>query len=122
MESTRLLDGVRILDLSQLIAGPSATSMLAEQGADVIKLESPTGDPSRNMGRARRHGFSSTFAAYNKGKRSISLNLQSAEGVQICQRLIESADVVIEAFRPGVMERLGLGFEQVRDIKPEKET
>jgi len=119
MESTRLLDGISILDLSQLIAGPSATSMLAEQGADVIKLESPSGDPSRKMGAARRYGFSSTFAAYNKGKRSISVNLQSAEGIQVCHRLIKNADVIIEAFRPGVMDRLGLGFEQIQAIKPD---
>ena len=118
MTSARLLDGIRILDLSQLIAGPSATSMLAEQGADVIKLESPSGDPSRNMGVARRHGFSSPFAAYNKGKRSVSINLQSEDGRQICRQLIASADVLIEAFRPGVMDRLGLGLEQVRELNP----
>lgn len=118
MESDRLLDGIRILDLSQLIAGPSATSMLAEQGADVIKLESPSGDPSRNMGVARRHGFSSTFAAYNKGKRSVSIDLQSEDGKEICRRLVANADVLIEAFRPGVMDRMGLGYEQVRELNP----
>ena len=118
MDSDRPLEGIRILDLSQLIAGPSATSMLAEQGADVIKLESPSGDPSRNMGIARRHGFSSPFAAYNKGKRSISIDLQSEEGKEICRQLAAGADVLIEAFRPGVMDRLGLGFERIHRLNP----
>ncbi|MBP6019512.1 MAG: CoA transferase [Burkholderiaceae bacterium] len=107
------------MDLSQLIAGPSATSMLAELGADVIKLETPNGDTSRRMGQSRKYGFSATFAAYNKGKRSIAIDLQSPEGLQAAQRLIASCDVIVEAFRPGVIERLGLSYEQVCEIKPD---
>jgi len=113
------LYGIRILDLTQLIAGPSATAMLAELGADVIKLETPSGDASRKMGQARKNGFSSTFVAYNKGKRSLSIDLRAMEGKRIANQLITSCDVSIEAFRPGVMERLGLGYEQVREKKPD---
>src|SRR5690606_17808368 len=94
-----------------------ATSMLADLGADVIKLETPNGDTSRKMGQARQHGFSATFAAYNKGKRSLALDLQSPDGLEVARKLIASCDVLIEAFRPGVMERLGLGYEQVCKIK-----
>lgn len=113
------LEGIRVLDFSQLIAGPSATSMLADLGADVIKLETPHGDTTRNMGSSRKHGFSAAFAAYNRGKRSLALDLQSPEGLEVARKLVTSCDVLIEAFRPGVMDRLGLGYEQVRKIKPD---
>lgn len=113
------LDGVRILDLSQLIAGPSACSMLAELGAEVIKLESLSGDMSRGMGRGKKYGFSASYAAYNKGKRSIAVNLREPEGIAVARKLIESVDILVEAFRPGVMEKLGLGYEQVKAIKPD---
>ncbi|MGI4748296.1 MAG: CaiB/BaiF CoA transferase family protein [Janthinobacterium lividum] len=113
------LAGIRILDLSQLIAGPSSTSMLAQLGADVIKLESPAGDTSRHMGKAREYGFSATFAAYNKGKRSIALDLLTAAGRGIALRLAASSDVVIEAFRPGVAAKLGLGYDDVRAVRPD---
>lgn len=93
--------------------------MLAQLGADVIKLESPEGDMSRRMGKARKHGFSGTFAAYNKGKRSIALDLHSAEGRAIAFRLAASCDVIIEAFRPGVTAKLGLGYEEVRAVRPD---
>ena len=96
MSADPLLEGIRILDLSQLIAGPSATAMLAEMGAQVIKLESPDGDISRKMGRVRKHGASATFAAYNLATR----------------------DVVVEAIRPGVVDELGLGFEVASTLNP----
>lgn len=112
------LEGIRILDLSQLVAGPSAAAMLAELGADVIKLESPEGDTSRRMGQARKHGMSGTFAAYNKGKRSIALDLRKSEGLAVAQRLISNCDVLIEAFRPGVMDRFGLGYAAASALRP----
>lgn len=112
------LSGIKVLDLSQLIAGPSATSMLAELGADVIKLESLDGDIGRGMGRFRKKDLSSTFTAYNKGKRSIALNLRSSDGQAVARKLIRNSDVLVEAFRPGVMDRFGLSYEAVKEINP----
>lgn len=115
---SRALEGVRVLDFSQLIAGPSATSMLAEMGADVVKIEPPAGDASRNMGRARQNGLSGIFIAYNKGKRSITLDLSVSEGRETVLRMVQQADILLEAFRPGVMERMGLGYEAVQAVNP----
>jgi crotonobetainyl-CoA:carnitine CoA-transferase CaiB-like acyl-CoA transferase len=108
---TLLLDGVRVLDFSQAIAGPLATRVLASLGADVIKVEIADGDLVRTM--AAHDGWSAMFAAGNAGKRGVSLDLKSAEGLALARLLAAESDVVFENWRPGVAERLGLGYEQL---------
>src|SRR3954447_14907522 len=94
------LDGIRILDLSWGIAGPLGVLMLAEHGADVIKVEPPGGDPMRAY---------DGYAVWNRSRRSITVDLKQPDGADVFERLVRSADVVVESFRPGVMERLGFG-------------
>ena len=110
------LKGIRVVELTAVITGPLAGQMLADLGADVIKIEHPDGG---DMFRNWRGGlYSSQFLAYNRNKRSLSLNLRSGEGREVMLRLVETADVVLENFRPGVMERLGLGLEALRERNP----
>ncbi|GAC1377859.1 MAG: CaiB/BaiF CoA-transferase family protein [Ktedonobacteraceae bacterium] len=111
------LSGIRILDLSRLLPGAYASQMLADFGADVIKVEEPgSGDYGRVMPPHGSGGQSLYFVAINRNKRSITLNLKTAQGREIFQRMVRHADVVLESFRPGVMERLGLGYEQLKEI------
>ncbi len=113
------LSGIRILDLSRLLPGAYASQMLADFGADVIKVEEPgSGDYGRSMPPQGPGGMSLYFVAINRNKRSISLNLKSEQGREIFLRLVRQSDVVLESFRPGVMERLGLGYEQLKEHKP----
>jgi crotonobetainyl-CoA:carnitine CoA-transferase CaiB-like acyl-CoA transferase len=113
------LSGLRILDLSNMISGPLATMILGDQGADVIKVEVPgMGDPMRMFG-AMRGGMSSTFVNLNRSKRSIVLDLRGEEGKEVLRRLIGRADVFVQNFRPGVMDRLGFGYEAVRALAPD---
>lgn len=110
------LKGVRVLDLGQYITGPYATSLLAEMGADVIKVESP---PDGDAFRAWAKGsVSPQFLAFNHGKRSIVLDLKQADQREDFYRLVKTADVLIENFRPGVTERLGIAYAQVRELNP----
>lgn len=109
------LDGVRVLDLSALIAGPSCARYLADHGADVIKLERfPAGDVSRHAFTKDSSGRGPMFLQHNAGKRSICVDLKKAEGIEIVLDLVERSDVVIEAFTPGVMQRLGLDYSELR--------
>src|SRR5579863_3406697 len=113
------LSGVRVLDLSRLLPGAYASQMLADFGADVIKIEEPgSGDYGRFMPPFGEGGMSLYFLAMNRNKRSMTLNLKTDAGCAIFQRLVSQADVVLESFRPGVMERLGLGYEQLKEINP----
>ena len=106
------LEGVRILELTTMITGPLGGQMLADLGADVVKVENPSGG---DMFRSFRGGlYSAHFGAYNRNKRSIAINLRSEKGRDILLRLVETADVLMENFRPGVMERLGLGLDVLR--------
>ena len=117
-----LLDGIRVLDLTNVLAGPFGAYQLALLGADVIKVEAPEGgDLARQLGadpdlNAALMGAS--FLAQNAGKRSVTVNLKSAAGGQVFRRLVRSADVVIENFRPGVLDRLGLSYDSLRQEKP----
>lgn len=111
------LHGVRVVDLSQIVSGPMAAVLLADQGADVIKVETPGGDPVRGLG-PRKGDLSAMFIAVNRGKRGIALDLKQPEGCAVLCRLIERADVLIENFRPGAMERLGFGYERCRTLNP----
>ncbi|HZR40510.1 MAG TPA: CaiB/BaiF CoA-transferase family protein [Ktedonobacteraceae bacterium] len=113
------LSGTRILDLSRLLPGAYASQMLADFGADVIKVEEPeTGDYSRAMPPYGPGGLGLYFLATNRNKRSVTLNLKSAQGRAIFLRMVRESDVVLESFRPGVMERLGLGYEQLKEVNP----
>ncbi|HLQ10084.1 MAG TPA: CaiB/BaiF CoA-transferase family protein [Ktedonobacteraceae bacterium] len=116
---TQPLDGIRILDLSRLLPGAYASQVLADFGADVIKIEEPgSGDYGRFMPPHGAGGMSLYFLAMNRNKRSMTLNLKTDQGRAIFQRLASQADVVLESFRPGVMERLGLGYAQLKQINP----
>ena len=110
------MDGVRILDLTTMVAGPVATMMLADQGADVIKVESPHGDLMRHFSRGR-NGMNPGFLSCNRNKRSLAIDLKSADGLEILKRLIPTAQVLVHNFRPGIAERMGLGEEAVRAIR-----
>ena len=111
------LEGVRILDFSRVLAGPFCTALLADVGADVIKVEPPQGDDYRHIG-PFVGGEGGLFMLMNRGKRSIALDLKAPEGVEIAHRLIAKCDVVVENFRPGVADRLGIGYEAAKAINP----
>lgn len=115
--SDRPLSGIRVLDFTRVLAGPHATRMLLDMGAEVIKLEPPEGDITRTTW-PRVNSISSYFAQQNAGKRCISIHLDSEEGRALVLRLVDLADVVVENFRPGVMERLGLGWDVLRARNP----
>ena len=104
------LEGIRVLDVTQVMAGPFCAMQLCDMGADVIKVEPPEGDPTRRMG-ARTGSDSAGFAALNRGKRAIVLDLKSAAGRRAFQTLVARADILIENFRPGVMRQLGLDYD-----------
>jgi crotonobetainyl-CoA:carnitine CoA-transferase CaiB-like acyl-CoA transferase len=111
------LAGYRIIDATQMISGPMATMVLADQGADVIKIEPPgIGDLTRALGGPR--GMSPTFTVVNRNKRSIVLNLKDQQGLTILKRLIATADLFVQNFRPGVAEQMGIGESALRQIKP----
>ena len=112
------LTGYRIIDVTNMLTGPWATSLLGDQGADVIKVEMPgVGDHTRSVG-SRRGGISVNFLNINRSKRSITLNLKSTEGIKVLKTLVASADVFIQNFRPGVVERLGIGEPDIRAAAP----
>jgi CoA:oxalate CoA-transferase len=115
------LEGIRIADFTHIMAGPYATHLLRLLGAEVIKVESPgRGDAMRNYGSDRAYdGMAPAFIAVNAGKKSLSLDLKHAASVEAARRLIARSDVVVENFRPGVMARLGLGYEEARALKPD---
>jgi crotonobetainyl-CoA:carnitine CoA-transferase CaiB-like acyl-CoA transferase len=112
------LDGVRVLDLTAMISGPMATMILADQGADVIKIEPPAGDLMRHYGIIRK-GMSSSFLSNNHGKRSLNVDIKSPAGLEIVLKLAATADVLVQNFRPGAIERMGLGEDAVRAAKPD---
>jgi CoA:oxalate CoA-transferase len=116
-----LLAGSRVLDLTNVLAGPFCCYQLAQLGADVIKVEVPgTGDLARQLGadpELNRRGMGASFLALNAGKRSITINLKSAKGQDVFRRLVANSDVVVENFRPGVMDRLGLGYGALKAVR-----
>ncbi len=119
----RAFEGIRVVDFTQVLSGPYLTAQLAMEGADVIKIEPPgVGDQMRNRmipSPHTEHDMASAFLALNHGKRSIALDLKEPRGREVARRLIEGADVVAQNFRGGVAERLGLGWEDVRALKPD---
>jgi crotonobetainyl-CoA:carnitine CoA-transferase CaiB-like acyl-CoA transferase len=113
------LAGVRVLDLSRILAGPLCTLMLADLGADVIKIERPDeGDDTRHWGPPFAGDDAAYFLSLNRNKRSVAVDLGSADGVDVIRELVAGADVLIENFRPGLMERFGLGLDALRDANP----
>ena len=114
------LEGVRVLDISQVMAGPFACMLLGDLGADVVKIEPPgTGDQTRgSMGFKMKGPDSLGFLNMNRNKRSVTLDLKSPAGKQVLLRLAKDADILIENYRPGAMRRLGLGYEQLREVNP----
>jgi len=113
-----VLDGYKVVDFSQIVAGPTCTLMLAEMGADVIKVEmAPKGDPSR-LGPLQVNGRSGYFVQHNRGKRDVCVDLKHPDGLTIAKDLLRQADVMVENFAPGVIGRLGLGFDVVKELNP----
>lgn len=115
---TGALDGIRVIDFSQIAAGPLCTMLLADMGADVVKVEPPSGDVGRTLGPPFVDGESTLFMSLNRNKRSVVIDLKNDEGREQALRLIETADVVVESFRPGVADRLGIGHEKLRALFP----
>jgi len=113
-----VLDGMRVLDFSHALAGPYCTLLLSDYGATVYKLEGRAGDMGRGWGPPFAGGISSFFLGLNRGKLGLSIDLKQAEGLEICRRLIDQMDVLVENFRPGSMTRLGLGYEEVHARNP----
>lgn len=113
------LDGVRVLDLTRVLAGPYCTMFLGDLGAEVVKVEQPqVGDDTRGWGPPFAGGESAYFLSVNRNKKSLVLNLKSDEGIELLRRLSKAADVLVENFRPGTMERLGLGEKELRALNP----
>jgi formyl-CoA transferase len=112
------LEGLKVLDLTRVLAGPFSSMMLADMGADVIKIEVPgSGDDSRQFG-PFVNGESSYFMNLNRNKKGITLNLKSPEGKEIFRQLVKQSDIVLENYRPGTMEKLGLGYDELAKINP----
>src|SRR5512146_2226207 len=113
------LKGVRVIDMSRIIAGPYCSMILGDFGAEVIKVEQPKiGDESRAWGPPWMKEVSAYYIAVNRNKKSLTLNLKKPEGVQIFKGLVEKGDVLIENFRPGTMDELGLGYGALRELNP----
>ncbi len=113
-----MLAGIRVLDLTHALAGPYCTMLLGDLGADVVKIEAPTGDQSRQWGPPFIHGESAYFLSVNRNKRSVMVDLKTAEGKATARALALASDVVVENFKPGAMARLGLGATQLQAMKP----
>ncbi len=108
-----VLDGVRVLDLTQMVAGPLCTLLLGDLGADVVKVEPPEGETSRHIGINRPGGESDYFLSMNRNKRSIVLDLKTTRGIEVLKALAAQSDILVENFRPGTMEKLGIGYESL---------
>lgn len=113
-----MLEGIRVLDLAQNIAGPQATQILGDLGAEVVKVEPPGGDPARRWGPPFWGNDAPLFLAFNRNKRSIIVDLKSPDGQEVIERLLSKADVLVQAFRKGVIEKFGFGYEDVSKRYP----
>ena len=112
------LQGIKVVDFSQWLPGQYCGMVLADYGADVIKVEGVTGDPNRNFAPRLAPGMSSWNLALNRNKRGITVNLKTEEGKEILKRLLKEADVFLEGFRPGYLQSKGLGYEDVKQVNP----
>ncbi len=111
------LQGIRVLDFTQLLPGPFATKRLAEMGAEVMKVEPPGGDPARWLGRTKE-STGIVYLANNDHKHTITIDLKTAQGLEQALKIAATVDVVLEGFRPGTADRLGIGYEQIKSINP----
>lgn len=118
MSENRALSGITVFDATQGVAGPHATMLMAQHGANVVKVEPLEGDWGRTLGKTY-DDLCAHFVTFNRGKRSLALDLKKPEGMKLAQRLAAEADVVVESFRPGVMKRFGLDFESIKAKKPD---
>lgn len=119
MNDVRPLLGVKVVDFSRVLAGPMATQVLADLGAEVVKIENPAGgDESRRMEPLLPGGESAYFLAFNRGKKSVALNLKSPEGQRLAREIVRTADVLVENFLPGTMEEFGLGYDDLSALNP----
>ena len=115
----RALERLRVLDLTMNLPGPYMTWLLTTMGAEVVKIENPEGgDYARALGGGKAGASSPFFEAVNRNKKSVTLNLKHPEGRAIFLRLLETYDIVVEGFRPGIMEKLGLAYQQLRERQP----
>jgi len=112
------LDGIRVLDQTQVMAGPVCSMLLGDMGADVIKIEPRDGETTRRQGLQLAPGVSAAFVAVNRNKRSLTLDLKRPEGLAVYRKLVGTADVLVENYRPGVVARLGVDYETLRRINP----
>ena len=115
--STKPLAGVKVVDFSQLLPGPMCSLQLADLGAEVIKIEPPQGDAARGLG-SSGDSTSHFFLAINRNKRSLAIDLRAEGATAIIDALVKDADILLEGFRPGVMARLGLGYERLAALNP----
>lgn len=115
---TTALHGIKVVDFSQMMAGPLCTMLLGDYGADVIKVEPPQGDSIRKTGDVLIGGETEYFLSLNRNKRSIVLDLKTEEGLDHALELLEDADILVENFRPGTADKLGIGYERVRKLNP----
>ena len=113
------LHGIRVIDLTSMVSGPLTTMILADQGADVIKVENPTGGDHTRGVSSRHGGFSASFLNNNRNKRSVALNLKHPRGVEVLMTLAAGADVFVQNFRPGVVERMGVDYDAIRAVAPD---
>lgn len=112
------LSNIRVLDLTRVLAGPYCTMMLADMGAEVIKIEIPgKGDDTRNFG-PYKNGSSMYYANVNRNKKGVSLNMKVPEGKALFLEMVKKADMVVENYRPGVMDKLGLGYDVLKEVNP----
>ena len=113
------IKGIKVLELAQIMAGPTCGLMLADLGADVIKIEKiPGGDDTRRFLPPDVNGEAAAFMMMNRNKRGMTLDLKKKEGVEVFKRLVKNADVVVENYRKGTLERLGIGYEELKKINP----
>jgi crotonobetainyl-CoA:carnitine CoA-transferase CaiB-like acyl-CoA transferase len=112
------LAGFRVLDLTQVFSGPFCTMLLGDMGADIIKVEPPEGDTTRRIGRPRKNGVNSSFLVFNRNKRSVMIDLKKEHGRDVVRMLAGKVDAMIENNRPGVADRLGIGYAEIRKINP----
>ena len=111
------LQGTQVIDLTRIISGPFCTQLLADFGADVIKIETPSGDPLRGQGKGK-NGLSWYFASYNRNKRSVALDLRSEAGLEVLREMIKGADVLVENYRAGVLAKMGLSDDELKALNP----
>lgn len=119
MENLKPLSGTRVVDFSRILAGPFLTQILADMGAEVIKIESPGPADNERTWVPFKNGEATYFMEINRGKRSIELNLKNSEAIEICKKFIKESDIVIENYSPGVMKKFGLDYESLKEIKPD---